>query len=164
MEQITSFVHTNIDIILLITLITAGLSALIVIINSLRLSSLIKKYKKMMQGANGQDLEKLLNTYSRRVEENLVKTEEVKSAYMGISKMVEKSIQHIGIIRYNAFDDTGSDLSFAVALLDYNGDGIVISSLFGRNETRTYAKPVKKGVSEYLLSLEEEQAIKKALQ
>ena len=64
--------------------------------------------------------------------------------------------------RYNAFRETGSDLSFSLALLDRDLDGIVLTSLFGREESRCYGKPVKQGKSSYFLSEEEVQALDEA--
>ncbi len=71
-------------------------------------------------------------------------------------------VQKVGVVRFRAFEDTGSDLSFAVALLDSDDNGVVLSSLFGRTESRVYAKPVEHGASSYLLSTEENEALSKA--
>ncbi len=163
MEQALIFIQDNNDILTLIALSVAAISLLLMFINLFRAGRLVKKYKMMMRGAQGQDLEKMLSSYMTKVDASLAKTEEVRQAYTEIMGMAKNSIQNVAVVRYNAFDDTGSDLSFAVALLDHRGNGLVISSLFGRNETRTYAKPVSNGASDYLLSGEEEQAIKKAL-
>ncbi|HEY4767363.1 MAG TPA: DUF4446 family protein, partial [Candidatus Limnocylindria bacterium] len=70
------------------------------------------------------------------------------------------SLQHVGLVRFNPFEDTGSDQSFAIALLDGRRDGIVISSLHGRGQTRVFAKPVEGGESRHSLSDEEAQAIR----
>ena len=67
------------------------------------------------------------------------------------------------MIRYNPFADTGGDQSFAIALLDSLGNGVVLSSLHSRTDTRVFAKPVQSGRSRYQLSDEEQDAIKKAL-
>ncbi|HVF05326.1 MAG TPA: DUF4446 family protein [Frankiaceae bacterium] len=69
------------------------------------------------------------------------------------------AIRHIAVVRYDAFPDMGGRLSFSCALLDDAGDGLVLTSINGRSETRTYAKGVKGGSSEHQLSPEEEQAI-----
>lgn len=69
------------------------------------------------------------------------------------------AIRHIAVVRYDAFPDMGGRLSFSCALLDDAGDGLVLTSINGRSETRTYAKGVKGGNSEHQLSPEEEQAI-----
>jgi hypothetical protein len=69
------------------------------------------------------------------------------------------AIRHVAVVRYDAFNDMGGRMSFSAALLDDAGDGVVISSINGRTETRTYAKGVKGGASEAELSPEEEQVI-----
>lgn len=88
----------------------------------------------------------------------------IELALEKLEKKVSMTLQRVGVVRFNAFEDVGSDLSFALAVLDDNGDGFVISSLFGRNETRTYAKPVTGGKSGYQLSAEEREAIRKAME
>ena len=75
-----------------------------------------------------------------------------------------RSLQHIGLVRFNPFEDTGSDQSFAIALLDDQRDGIVLSSLHGRTNTRVFAKPVAAGGSPHNLSDEESQAIRIAIE
>ena len=73
------------------------------------------------------------------------------------------ALRHVAVIRYDAFGDMGGRLSFTAALLDDAGDGLVLTSIHGRSEARTYAKGVKGGVSEQSLSPEEEQAITLAM-
>jgi len=73
-----------------------------------------------------------------------------------------KALRHVGVVRYDAFGDMGGRLSFSAALYDDDGDGLVISSINGRSETRTYAKPLIDLRSEHRLSPEEEQAISAA--
>lgn len=73
------------------------------------------------------------------------------------------SIKKIAIKRYNPFSGVGGDQSFSIALLDENNDGMIISSLFSQEGNRVYAKPVKKGASEYTLSGEEEEVMNQVL-
>jgi hypothetical protein len=73
-----------------------------------------------------------------------------------------KHVQQVGVVRFNAFDNTGSDLSFAVAMLDATDSGFVLSGIYGREESRVYAKPVLKGESTYMLTKEEKQALEVA--
>lgn len=72
------------------------------------------------------------------------------------------ALRHVGVVRYDAFGDMGGRLSFSAALYDDRGDGLVISSINGRSETRTYAKALVDLRSEHTLSPEEEQAIRDA--
>lgn len=71
-------------------------------------------------------------------------------------------LRHVGVVRYDAFADMGGRLSFSAAIYDDNGDGLVLSSINGRSETRTYAKPLTGLRSEHTLSPEEQQAIQTA--
>jgi hypothetical protein len=80
-----------------------------------------------------------------------------------LEALSQRTIQKVGVIRYNPFADTGGDQSFAIALLDSLGNGVVLSSLHSRTDTRVFAKPVQSGRSKYQLSDEEQDAIKKAL-
>jgi hypothetical protein len=76
---------------------------------------------------------------------------------------IEGSVRNVALLRYDAFEDVGGRLSFSCALLDDQGNGVVLTSINGRQETRVYAKPVTQGVSSHNLSLEEEEAIRRAL-
>lgn len=96
----------------------------------------------------------------RQLQDDLVKLEETKNQ---LGKDLTLAIQKIGLVRFDAFDDVGGKLSFAAALLDDQGDGVIISSINGRQENRVYAKPVKGGASIYNLSIEEKEAIGQAL-
>lgn len=75
----------------------------------------------------------------------------------------QRAIQRVGVVRFNPFTDTGGDQSFAIALLDTLGNGLVVSSLHGRADTRVFAKQVRGGRSKHQLSTEEEDAIRQAL-
>jgi hypothetical protein len=77
--------------------------------------------------------------------------------------LIEGAVRHIGLVRYDAFEDVGGRLSFSCALLDDHGTGVVVTSINGRQDTRVYAKPIAEGHSPYNLSVEEEEAIRQAL-
>lgn len=73
------------------------------------------------------------------------------------------SVQRFQVVRYDAFEEMGGRLSFSAALLDDHGDGLVITSINGRTESRTYSKPIRNLASEHNLSEEERDAISKAM-
>jgi len=77
--------------------------------------------------------------------------------------LIEGAVRRVGLVRYDAFEDVGGRLSFSCALLDDRGDGVVLTSINGRQDTRVYAKPIVEGKSRYNLSVEEEEAIRQAL-
>jgi hypothetical protein len=72
-------------------------------------------------------------------------------------------VRNVGLVRYDAFEDVGGRLSFSCALLDDKGNGVVVTSINGRQDTRVYAKPVMARKSGYNLSVEEEEAIRQAM-
>ena len=73
------------------------------------------------------------------------------------------AIQKVGFMRFNPFEHTGGDQSFAVALLDGENHGVVISSLYTREGVRVYAKEIKSGVSKHSLSEEEQEVLRQAI-
>jgi hypothetical protein len=77
--------------------------------------------------------------------------------------LIEGAIRRVGLVRYDAFEDVGGRLSFSCALLDDHGNGVVMTSINGRQDTRVYAKPIVEGHSQYNLSVEEEEAIRQAI-
>ena len=105
----------------------------------------------------------VLQAHVARVEEVRGRLGEIDAAQAELQHRSQTSIQHVGLVRFNPFEDTGSDQSFALALLDDRRDGVVISSLHGRTNTRLFAKPVEGGASSHALSDEEAQAIREAL-
>ncbi len=77
--------------------------------------------------------------------------------------LIEGAVRRVGLIRYDAFEDVGGRLSFSCAMLDDHGNGVVVTSINGRQDTRVYAKPILDARSNYNLSVEEEEAIRQAL-
>jgi hypothetical protein len=92
--------------------------------------------------------------------------EEIKTAFLRIKNLEdisEKAIKKTGIVRFNPFNEVGGNQSFVIALLDDKNNGFIISSLFFKEGNRVYAKAIKNGKSDHLLSNEEEEALKKAI-
>jgi hypothetical protein len=77
--------------------------------------------------------------------------------------LIEGAVRHVGLVRYDAFEDVGGRLSFSCAMLDDHRNGVVMTSINGRQDTRVYAKPIVDGHSQYNLSIEEEDAIRLAI-
>ena len=82
----------------------------------------------------------------------------------GQQQLIEGAVRKVGLVRYDAFEDVGGRLSFSCALLDDNANGVVVTSINGRQDTRVYAKPIVGGKSGYNLSVEEDEAIRQALE
>ncbi len=110
-------------------------------------------------GVEGEDALAILHRASREL---ALLRADVAAAHEEASTAraeIADSLRHVAVVRYDAFGDMGGRLSFSAALLDDGGDGLVLTSINGRSETRTYAKGVKDGQSEQSLSPEEEQSI-----
>lgn len=113
---------------------------------------------------NNKDLDVYLKNYIEDVNEVKKDNSEIKAYYTKLDSDLASCIQKIGLVRYNAFSNVGSDLSFAIALLDRNDNGVVFNGLYGSDSSNIYAKPIKKGESQYQLSSEEKYAIEIAEQ
>ncbi|CAN5889728.1 hypothetical protein BH23ACT12_BH23ACT12_05770 [soil metagenome] len=96
-----------------------------------------------------EGFEKVLRSQAKRQEE--------------LFALLGRSARNLGVVRYDAFDDMGGKMSFSAALLDDHGNGLVITSINARAESRAYAKPIKGGTSDHNLSAEEHRAIANAL-
>lgn len=126
------------------------------IIITINLSSLKGKYKKMMRGSTNKNLEQMMADYMTNIDTTVGRIEILNREMIHLKDQTDRCIQRFNIIRYNAFSDSGSDLSFSIAMLDNFNNGAIITSIYGRNESVTYAKPIESGVSRYPLSVEEE--------
>ena len=133
------------------------------IILHIRLGSLKKKYDFFMQGDNGASLERKLSVEVSEIRDAAKGLETMMTEQAAILNIQSNTIQKIGFIKYNAFENIGNDLSFALTLLDGNNNGICISSIYGRNESRIFSKPIVKGKSLVSLSQEELESLNEAL-
>jgi hypothetical protein len=129
-----------------------------------RQQRLLGQYQQLMTGTSGGNLEALLNDHVGTVHDTARRVEQVEEMARCLEKSGYYSFQHLGVVRFNAFHDTGSDQSFAIALVDGHGNGVVLSSLHARDVTRVYAKPLQKWESTYQLTEEEKKAIALAYQ
>jgi hypothetical protein len=105
----------------------------------------------------------LLEGQSRQIQRLEAAIRSLSSTDRRQEALIEGAVRHVGLVRYDAFEDVGGRLSFSCALLDDLGNGVVVTSINGRQDTRVYAKPIVEGASQYNLSIEEEEAIRKAL-
>jgi len=113
----------------------------------------------MSKLGEGDKVEKILSEYLRIVDENSKKIKLQEERINRLEANLKKCIQKVGLIRYNAYGDTGSDLSFTMALMDADDNGVVVNGLYSRDSSSIFAKPLAKGETKYNLSAEEIQAI-----
>lgn len=139
--------------------------AILVIINIIYTIMMKKKYLDFMKKlGNGKNLDEMLKKYLDDVREIKKDNSEIKAYYTKLDNDIDTCIQKIGLVRYNAFKEVGSDLSFAIAMLDRNDNGVILNGLYGSESSNIYAKPVKNGISKYQLSEEEKTALEIAEQ
>jgi hypothetical protein len=135
---------------------------LIVLVFSITNMIKMRKYRCLFQGSNGKELEELLFKIYEEQKSFRDNLNKLNQDYEDIKVQSRSYLQNWSLIRFKAFENTGGDQSFAFALLDAKGNGMVMSSIFGREESRMYCKPVEQGISTYILSEEEKEAIRKA--
>jgi len=129
----------------------------------MRLNQLTEHYNRLVRGSDGESLEESLNRFMDRLDDTTGQVEAIDQVCRTVEQNLQRAIQRCGVIRFNPFADTGGDQSFAVALLDDAGNGVVFSSLFSRTSTRSFAKEVLGGKSTHALTDEEIEAIELAM-
>ena len=135
----------------------------IMINQGLKLSYMKKRYRKMMAGVDGANIERMLMGHIDEVKKVVEKSEQLDVENKRIDALLQTAVTRVGVVRFRAFEDMGSDLSYAVALLDSHNDGVVLSSIFGREDSRSYVKPITNGSSSYTMTQEEEQTLHDAM-
>ena len=122
-----------------------------------------RRLRRVLPEGETGGIDEILDRQLKRVESLSERVDALNKLHHELENLTQRTIQKVGVIRYNPFSDTGGDQSFAIALLDSLGNGVVLSSLHSRTDTRVFAKPVQSGRSKFQLSDEEQDAIKKAL-
>lgn len=122
-----------------------------------------KKYRKMMRGMNNKNLEEVINSNLDNIDVALNNSKEALASCGKIAEDLKLCVNKVAIMRYKAFADVGSDLSFSIAILDSYNDGVIITGIYSRHDSTTYAKPIDKGISRYDLSEEELHVLNEAI-
>ena len=142
----------------------ALLCFLLVLILAMRLRKLRREYA-LLRGEEGEERD-----IFAAVGRSMRKLEATDRRLSSLAQLIDQhgatgrfALQRFGVVRYNAFEEMGGNLSFSLAILDDHGDGLVLSSINGRTEARTYVKPIKRLGSEHNLSEEEREAVAAAV-
>ena len=162
-QEISKFVLNN------LMFIVAGLGILVIIMYMVILNLYMdvrrmkKRYKKMMTGVESGNLERMLIGHIDEVKRVMEKNTELEMENQKLDNLLQQALTRVAMVRYRAFEDMGGDLSYAVAMLDAHNNGVVLSSVFGREGSQAYAKPIENGGSSYKLTEEEQQALREAM-
>jgi hypothetical protein len=137
-----------------------GLAALIwVVFLSFRYRRLVKFQNEFFQGKTGADLEEVIVAHNEQLHRLISELRELGRQHKELAALQELAVQRVGLVRFNSFSESGGSNSFSLALLNAQGRGAVITSLFGRDSQRVYVKPIEAGDSKIPLTEEEKQAI-----
>ena len=128
-----------------------------------RLARLTRRLAGLTRGAEGRSLDGILDAHIDKVFAVARELDELAARSAVLEADTRRAIQRVGLVRFNPFEDTGGNQSFALALIDATGDGFVVSSLHARTGTRVYAKTLAGGRSDAALSAEEAEAVRLAL-
>lgn len=150
-------------IIIVILLILSIFLLVKVISNNMRLTRLERKYKMFMKGSDAQSLEKQFVRKFNQIDRLYEAKEDHEHDILFIKKNLEQMFSKHGVEKYDAFDDVGGKLSFALALLDKENSGLILNAVHSRDNCFLYLKEIVKGESYVMLSQEEVEALRKAV-
>lgn len=162
MNNIIEFIRSDISIATIYIVLLLLLLGMI--ITYIKLNKYKKENDKFLRSiGKGQNIQETIELYMKEVNDVKLLNQEIIKYCENIDKKHDNTLQKVGLIRYNAFQNVGSDLSFALALLDNKNTGIVLNGIYSRDMSNIYAKPVIEGKSTYVLTEEEKEAINKAM-
>ncbi len=145
------------------TTILIYILAFVVIILIIWITKTEHRFKKFFVGTKGKNLEDVMIKLDSQMAELRDMQIKINEHLTEVDKRLDKSIRNIEVIRFNPFEDAGSNQSFAMSFLNDEGNGVIISSLYARDRMSIFAKPISKGKSDFDLSEEEQNVLKKSL-
>lgn len=162
--NISEIINNNVDYMILGL---AGLSLLLlifIIVLSIKQRKLYKKYKKFMTGATGENLEEQVLARFADIDKLKIDSTQINEEMMKVKENLQITYQKVGVVKYDAFKEMGGKLSFVLALLDKNNNGILLNSVHSSREgCYTYLKEIIKGESFLELSEDEKKALNQAI-
>jgi len=156
-------VQPNIGAIVAVLFVLVAILAIAVVLVARRTRRIDLRLLGLTRGVEGHSLEAVLDAHLDKVFSVASELDELAAKMAVLEAVQRRTFQKVGLVRYNPFDETGGNQSFALALLDAGANGWVLSSLHARTGTRVYAKAIKAGLAEGGLSEEETAAIQRAM-
>ncbi len=163
MDDLNALVGPNIGAVVLALAGACIVLAVLAILLVRRSSRFERRLQGLTRGAEGQSLEAILDAHLDKVDAVARDLDELTARAAIIESIQRRTFQRVGLVRFNPYEDTGGNQSFALAVVDAQGNGFVISSLHARAGTRVYGKSVSAGGSESTLSGEEMEALRIAI-
>jgi hypothetical protein len=162
-SDLDALVTQNAALVTGVLVIVLAALAVGVVVVARRARRLEARLEALTRGEDGRDLAGVLDAHLARVLAVARRQDELDAHAVALETQAGRSVQGVGFVRFNTFEDTGGNQSFTLALLDPAGDGVVLNSLHARNQTRLYAKAVRAGGAEGAFSDEEAEAIRLAV-
>ncbi len=162
MSDISALVRDNIGPIVALLVLALATVAWVLLAVARRGRSLEARLAALTRGDDGTSLADVLEAHLDKVYAVARRQDELDDRAAVLEERARHSVQGISLVRFNNFEDTGGNQSFALALTDPEANGVVLSSLHARNQTRVYGKAVNGGVAEGALSEEESTALREA--
>ncbi len=163
MDTYSQALNMDVGVLFLLLLILIVILAVITVIMSMRLSRLTKKYQLFMRGRDGEAMETVFLDRFDEIERIAKQSNEMASDVQIIKSRFASTYTHYGIVKYDAFDDVGGKMSFALAMLDDNDTGVIINTIHSRDNCFLYLKEIVNGESYIMLSNEEMEALNYAV-
>lgn len=138
------------------------LAGLVLVASIMWMSRTEQRLRKVFAGKKAKNLEDVIVTLKEEVHGLKTAKENAEREIALLQEQSKKSIRGLEIVRFNPFADQGSKQSFAIGMLNGEGDGLILSSLYSRENMSVFAKPVRRGHSEFELTHEEKEVLKKA--
>lgn len=163
MKEFFNLIETNSAYIILALAILVVVLIALVIYNTLQISKLNKKYEEFISGKDGKSLEDVILTRFKEIDELKVSNNTNKKKIEIINEELLSTYKKVGIVKYDAFNEMGGKLSFALAMLDKTNNGFVMNAMHSREGCYTYIKEIVKGESYITLGEEEKVALEQAI-
>ncbi|MBN8691422.1 MAG: DUF4446 family protein [Armatimonadetes bacterium] len=159
MDVLTKNIGPQIPQLVLFLLLAVLALSCIVAVQAAQFKKLKKQWGGLMKDSRGGSLEALLTEHLGDRKSVAAALDALDKRATNLERKVAGALRYVGLVRFDAFDDVGASQSFALAFFDENGDGAVITCLYGRNDCRTYGKILEGGRSDRSLTAEEQKAI-----
>jgi len=160
--EIISSVQNNMEVIVIILGLVCAMLFIMILVLIYSLSKVRKKYNQFVEGTDSKNIEQLLNECLKGNKKLDKEQNQIHSDIDDIQRDLKKCIKKAGMIRFNPFEEMGGDQCFAIALLNEEDDGFVLTGILSREGSYIYAKPIENGESTYRISEEELKAIQKS--
>ena len=163
MSDLFSKVGIDLGVVVLLLIVLIIVMMIMTVSMSLRLSRLNQKYRSFMKGKDAQSLEKLFHQRFKEIDKLNKQNELTKKNLADLKKIQGMTLNKYGIVKYDAFDDVGGKMSFALAMLDKENTGFILNAIHSRDNCFLYLKEIVKGESYIMLSAEEIDALRQAI-